>query len=86
MNPTYWIYLFTSFHGRVNREPFWIACGILAAIEIVTQWLAYRIGGDSLSTILDLGLDRETEVRTLRAFTKLLWLQNDLVTRHYQAE
>jgi hypothetical protein len=39
-----------------------------------------------LSTILDLGLDRETEVRTLRAFTKLLWLQNDLITRHYQAE
>lgn len=36
-------------------------------------------------TILGLGLDRETEVRTLRAFNKLLWLQNDLITRHYQA-
>jgi hypothetical protein len=35
--------------------------------------------------ILDLGLDRATEVRTLRAFQKLLWLQNDLITRHYQA-
>ncbi|MGE3807885.1 MAG: hypothetical protein AB7K24_24740 [Gemmataceae bacterium] len=22
---------------------------------------------------------------TLRAFNKLLWLQNDLITRHYQA-
>ncbi len=54
MNPSYWIYLFTSFHGRINREPFWIACGILAAIEIATQWLAYQIGGDNLSTILDL--------------------------------
>jgi len=35
--------------------------------------------------ILSLGLDRATEVRTLRAFQKLLWLQNDLITRHYQA-
>jgi hypothetical protein len=34
--------------------------------------------------ILGLGLDRETEVRTLRAFGKLLWIQNDLITRHYQ--
>jgi hypothetical protein len=36
------------------------------------------------STILSLGLDREREVRTLRAFGKLLWLQNDLINRHYQ--
>jgi hypothetical protein len=34
--------------------------------------------------ILGLELDRATEVRTLRAFNKLLWLQNDLVVRHYQ--
>jgi hypothetical protein len=38
-----------------------------------------------VATILSLGLERETEVRTLRAFNKLLWLQNDLITRHYQA-
>lgn len=37
------------------------------------------------ATILGLKLDRETEVRTLRAFNKLLWLQNDLITRHYAA-
>jgi Protoglobin len=36
------------------------------------------------STIMALGLDREREVRTLRAFGKLLWLQNDLINRHYQ--
>ncbi|WP_437539737.1 protoglobin family protein [Sorangium sp. So ce726] len=36
-----------------------------------------------LQTILSLGLDRETEVGTLRAFNKLLWLQNDLLARHY---
>ena len=37
------------------------------------------------ATILSFKLDRDTEVRTLRAFNKLLWLQNDLITRHYQA-
>jgi hypothetical protein len=37
------------------------------------------------ATILGLGLDRETEVRTVRSFNKLLWLQNDLITRHYEA-
>ena len=36
------------------------------------------------ATILALGLDRATETRTLRAFGKLLWLQNDLINRHYQ--
>jgi hypothetical protein len=35
-------------------------------------------------TILGLGLERDREVRTLRAFNKLLWLQNDLINRHYQ--
>ena len=38
-----------------------------------------------LNTILSLDLDAETSSRTLRAFNKLLWLQNDLITRHYQA-
>jgi hypothetical protein len=36
------------------------------------------------NTILSLGLDRAAEVQTLRAFNKLLWLQNDLINRHYQ--
>jgi hypothetical protein len=38
------------------------------------------------STILSLGLERSQEVRTLRAFNKLLWLQNDLINRHYQED
>jgi hypothetical protein len=37
------------------------------------------------NVILGLNLDRQTEIRTVRAFNKLLWLQNDLITRHYQA-
>jgi len=39
-----------------------------------------------LTTILGLGLERDAEVRTLRAFNKLLWLQNDLISRHYVPE
>lgn len=36
------------------------------------------------ATILGLGLERSVEIATLRAFNKLLWLQNDLINRHYQ--
>jgi len=36
------------------------------------------------ATVLGLGLPRDAEARTLRAFGKLLWVQNDLITRHYQ--
>ncbi len=38
------------------------------------------------ATIFDLGLDRQTEIDTLRAFSKLLWLQNDLINRHYVSQ
>lgn len=38
-----------------------------------------------LSTIFSLGLERQAEIKTVRAFNKLLWLQNDLITRHYQS-
>lgn len=37
------------------------------------------------ATILGLNLPREVEVKTLRAVGKLLWIQNDLITRHYQS-
>jgi hypothetical protein len=36
-----------------------------------------------MATILNLNLDRETERKTLRAFHKLLWVQHDLIVRHY---
>jgi hypothetical protein len=36
-----------------------------------------------LSTISSLGLERDTEFRTMAAFNKLLWIQNDLINRHY---
>lgn len=36
-----------------------------------------------VATIASLGLDKEAELKTLRAFNKLLWLQNDMIVRHY---
>jgi uncharacterized membrane protein YhaH (DUF805 family) len=54
MNPTFWIYVFTGFQGRITREPFWIAFAIMVAVETITQFLAYRTQGETLSTILDL--------------------------------
>jgi Protoglobin len=38
------------------------------------------------AAILGLGLDRDREVGTVRAFGKLLWLQSDLISRHYLAQ
>jgi len=38
-----------------------------------------------VATVFGLNLPRETEVATLRAFNKLLWIQNDLIVRHYAA-
>lgn len=37
------------------------------------------------ATILSLGLGRDAETRTVLAFEKLLWIQNDLISRHYEA-
>lgn len=36
-----------------------------------------------VNTICSLGLDRDAQTQTLRAFNKLLWIQNDLINRHY---
>jgi hypothetical protein len=38
-----------------------------------------------LATILGLDLDEGAKAATLQAFNKLLWLQNDLIVRHYAA-
>ncbi len=38
-----------------------------------------------VATIISLPLDSTTKANTLRAFNKLLWLQNDLIVRHYAA-
>jgi len=38
------------------------------------------------ATVFGLGLDRDTEQRLVRAFQKLLWIQNDLIQRHYTGD
>ena len=38
-----------------------------------------------VATIISLPLDDAAKADTLRAFNKLLWLQNDLIVRHYAA-
>jgi hypothetical protein len=52
----------------------------LVQMNALLGWVADAL----MATIFGLGLDRDTEVRTQRAFGKLLWLQNDLINRHYQ--
>ena len=55
------------------------------AVPLVQMNALLGFVADALTdTILSLGLERGQEVRTLRAFGKLLWLQNDLINRHYQ--
>ena len=36
-----------------------------------------------MQRVMDSPLDNDTKSATLRAFNKLLWIQNDFVTRHY---
>jgi hypothetical protein len=53
----------------------------LVQMNALLGFVADGLAGD----ILGLGLERAQEVRTLRAFSKLLWLQNDLISRHCEA-
>ena len=49
-----WVYLFTSFEGRISRQPFWIALVVFIAIDIV---ISFSGGDDSRwSSALDLVL------------------------------
>eukprot|EP01122_Echinamoeba_exundans_P014942 TRINITY_DN68_c0_g1_i1.p2 TRINITY_DN68_c0_g1~~TRINITY_DN68_c0_g1_i1.p2 ORF type:complete len:182 (+),score=62.06 TRINITY_DN68_c0_g1_i1:239-784(+) len=36
-----------------------------------------------ISAIMDLPVDNDTKKAALRAFNKILWIQNDLMVRHY---
>lgn len=38
------------------------------------------------NAIVGFDMETETKFRTIRAFNKLLWIQNDLINRHYQAD
>ena len=55
------------------------------AVPLVQMNALLGFVADALTnTILSLCLERGQEIRTLRAFGKLLWLQNDLINRHFQ--
>jgi len=49
-----WVQLFTSFEGRINRRPFWIAWIVLIAIEIVVMLAAEGPHEDRLTALADL--------------------------------
>ena len=49
-----WRYLLNSFDGRISRQPFWIAMGLVVAAELLAHAVAYRIEGERLSAIVDL--------------------------------
>ncbi len=49
-----WAYLLNGFHGRIGRQTFWIAMGVVAAAEIVGHLIANQIEGDRLGAIIDL--------------------------------
>ena len=37
------------------------------------------------ATIISLDVPQDVKNKAIRSFAKLLWIQNDLITRHYQA-
>jgi uncharacterized membrane protein YhaH (DUF805 family) len=49
-----WVYLFSSFEGRISRKMFWIGIAILVVAELVVYLIAEALQGDRLSAITDL--------------------------------
>jgi uncharacterized membrane protein YhaH (DUF805 family) len=52
--PMDWAYLLNSFDGRIGRQTFWIAFGVVMVAEIFGHFIAEQIQGDRLSAIVDL--------------------------------
>ena len=68
--------------GKMHRP---LAGAAEIVVPLVQMNALLGFVADALTnTILSLSLERGQEVKTLRAFGKLLWLQNDLISRHYQ--
>ncbi len=49
-----WAYLLNGFHGRIGRQTFWIAMGVLTVVEIVVHLIADEFQGERLTAIVDL--------------------------------
>jgi len=41
-----WVDLFTGFHGRISRQPFWIGVLVLAVVEIACQAVALTLNDE----------------------------------------
>jgi uncharacterized membrane protein YhaH (DUF805 family) len=52
--PMDWAYLLNRFDGRIGRQTFWIAFGVVMVAEIFGHFIAEQIQGDRLSAIVDL--------------------------------
>jgi uncharacterized membrane protein YhaH (DUF805 family) len=49
-----WRYLLDAFHGRIGRQTFWIALGVVLAANVAACYVAQQIGGDKLNAVVDL--------------------------------
>jgi uncharacterized membrane protein YhaH (DUF805 family) len=49
-----WVYLFSSFEGRISRKTFWIGIAVLIVVELTAYLVAQALQGDRLSAIVDL--------------------------------
>jgi len=49
-----WVYLFSSFEGRISRKTFWIGIAVLIVVELAAYLVAQALQGDRLSAIVDL--------------------------------
>lgn len=49
-----WLYLLDGFHGRISRQTFWIAMGIIGLVNVLACEVAQQIQGDQLNAIVDL--------------------------------
>lgn len=49
-----WVYLLSSFEGRISRKTFWIGIAVLVVAEFVGYLVAQALQGDRLGAIIDL--------------------------------
>ena len=49
-----WRYLLDAFHGRIGRQTFWIALGLVLIANVLVCYAAQQIGGDKLNAVVDL--------------------------------
>jgi len=54
MDWRYLLHLLDSFHGRIGRQTFWIAMGIVCLANFLACSAAQQIQGDQLNAIVDL--------------------------------